>query len=99
MKSCQERHFLIRAFDRYSGVVQHRLEDGREVDRHRVAVLHVVLALVEELEELEGLVGVLGLREHRPVLAVQRGHADLALRTVRPEHRLEVIGVAHVLGA
>src|SRR5215468_801626 len=79
------------------GIVEHRLEDGREMDRHRVTVREVVLLLVEEAEKLEGLVGILRLGEHRPVLAVERRDAHLPGGTVRAEHGLEVLGVAHVL--
>src|SRR5438445_117675 len=43
-------------------IVEHRFEDRREVDRHRVAVRQVVLFLEEELQELERLVRILRLR-------------------------------------
>ena len=79
-------------------IAEHGLEDRREVDRHRVAVLEVVLLLVEEPQELEGLVRVLGLAEDGPVLSVERGDADLARRAARPQHRHEVLGVPHALG-
>ena len=57
-----------------------------------------MLLLVEQLQEFERLVRVLRLREHGPVLAVERRHADLPGRSARAQHRREVLGVAHVLG-
>src|SRR5439155_23394293 len=57
----------------------------------------VMFFLEEELQELERLVRILRLREYRPVLAVERGDADLAGRTVRPQQRHERLRAPEIL--
>jgi len=59
------------------GIVDHRLEDRRQVDGDRVAVRQVVLFLVEEPQELEGLVRILRLGEDgRDLIADLRDEED-----------------------